>query len=77
MTIEDRAVYAAVLSRIAAEAAQRPRMRSVMPTSRGHGFASHGPLGCFVVTLLPGRVCPATPGTSLDRHGRFCYPGRL
>ena len=27
-----------------------------MPTSRGHGFASHGPLGCFVVSLI---VCPA------------------
>ena len=49
-------VYAAVLSCIAAEAAQRLRMRSVMPTSRGHGFASHGPLGCFVVSLI---VCPA------------------
>ena len=49
-------MYAAVLSRIAAEAAQRPRMKSVMPTSRGHGFASHGPLGCFVVSLI---VCPA------------------
>ena len=23
-----------------------------MPTSRGHGFASHGPLGCFVVSLI-------------------------
>ena len=49
-------MYAAVLSRIAAEAAQRPRMKSVMPTSRGHGFASHGPLGllfsCFVVSLI-------------------------
>ena len=52
-------VYAAVLSRIAAEASQRLRMRSVMPTSRGHGFASHGPLGCFVVTLV---VCPARNG---------------
>ena len=45
-------IYAAVLSRIAAEAAQRPRMKSAMPTSRGHGFASHGPLGCFVVSLI-------------------------
>ena len=55
-------VYAAVLSRIAAEAAQRPRMTSVMPTSRGHGYrrcVSHGPLGCFVVTLV---VCPAMDG---------------
>ena len=52
-------VHAAVLSRIAAEAAQRLRMRSVMPTSRGHGFASHGPLECFVVTLV---VCPARNG---------------
>ena len=53
-------VYAAALSRIAAEAAQRLRMRSVMPTSRGQvGFASHGPLGCFVVTLV---VCPARNG---------------
>ena len=49
-------MYAKVLSRIAAEAAQQPRMRSVMPTSCGHGFASHGPLGCFVVSLI---VCPA------------------
>ena len=49
-------MYAKVLSRIAAEAAQHPRMRSVMPTSCGHGFASHGPLGCFVVSLI---VCPA------------------
>ena len=46
-------MYAAVLYRaIAAEAAQRPRMRSVMPTSRGHRFASHGPLGCFAVSLI-------------------------
>ena len=30
-----------------------------MPTSRGHGFASHGPLGCFVVSLI---VCPARNG---------------
>ena len=49
-------VYATVLSRIAAEAAQQPRMRSVMPTSCGHGFASHGPLGCFVISLI---ICPA------------------
>ena len=52
-------VHAAVVSRFAAEATQRPRMRSVMPTSRGRDFASHGPLGCFVVTLV---VCPAMNG---------------
>ena len=56
-------VHAAVVSRFAAEATQRPRMRSVMPTSRGCGFASHGPLrlwqGCFVVTLV---IWPAENG---------------
>ena len=45
-------VHAADVPRIAAEATQRPRMRSVMPTSRGRDFASHGPLGCFVVVLV-------------------------
>ena len=38
--------------RIAAKAARRLRMSSVMPTSRGRSFASHGPLGCFVVSLI-------------------------
>ena len=52
-------VHAAVVSRFAAEATQRPRMRSVMPTSRGCGFASHGPLGCFAVALV---VWPAGNG---------------
>ena len=52
-------VHAAVVSRFAAEATQRPRMRSVMPTSRGRGFASHGPLGYFVVTLV---IWPAGNG---------------
>ena len=50
---------AADVPRIAAEATQRPRMRSVMPTSRGRGFVSHGPLGCFVVTLV---IWPAGNG---------------
>ena len=50
---------AADVPRIAAEATQRPRMRSVMPTSRGRDFASHGPLGCFVVTLV---IWPAGNG---------------
>jgi hypothetical protein len=45
-------VHAAVVSRIAAEATQRPRMRSVIPTSRGRSFASHGPLGYFAVALV-------------------------
>ena len=52
-------VHAADVPRIAAEATQRPRMRSVMPTSRGRDFASHGPLGCFVVTLV---IWPAGNG---------------
>ena len=53
-------VHAAVVSRFAAEATQRPRMRSVMPTSRGRDFASsHGSLGCFVVTLV---IWPAGNG---------------
>ena len=53
-------VHAAAVSRFAAEATQRPRMRSVMPTSRGRAdFASHGPLGCFVVTLV---IWPAGNG---------------
>ena len=30
-----------------------------MPTSRGRDFASHGPLGCFVVTLV---IWPAGNG---------------
>ena len=34
-----------LVPRIAAEATWRPRMSSVMPTSRGRSFASHGPLG--------------------------------
>ena len=48
-----------MVTRIAAKATRRPRMRSVLPTSRGRGFASHGPLGCFVVTLV---IWPAGNG---------------
>ena len=44
---------------IAGEATRRPCMRSVMPTSRGRDFASHGPLGCFGVTLV---IWPAGNG---------------
>ena len=51
--------FEVLVPRVPAEAARRLRMRSVLPTSRGHGFASHGPLGCFVVTLV---VCPARNG---------------
>ena len=41
-----------LVPRVAAEATRRPRMRSAMPTSRGRGFASHGPLGYFAVALV-------------------------
>ena len=41
-----------LVPRIAAKATRRPRMRSAMPTSRGRGFASHGPLGYFAVALV-------------------------
>ena len=41
-----------VVPRVAAKATRRPRMRSAMPTSRGRGFASHGPLGYFAVALV-------------------------
>ena len=36
-----------LVPRIAAEATRRLRMSSVMPTSRGRSFASHGPL-CYL-----------------------------
>ena len=48
-----------LVPRVAAEATQRPRMRLVLPTSYGRGFASHGPLGYFVVTLV---IWPAGNG---------------
>ena len=48
-----------LVPRIAAKATRRPRMRSAMPTSRGRCFASHGPLGYFVVTLV---IWPAGNG---------------
>ena len=38
--------------RIAAKATRRLRMSSVMPTSRGRSFASHGPLGYYVVLAV-------------------------
>ena len=46
-------MHAAEVPRIAAEATQQPRMTmsSVMPISRGRGFASHGPPGYFAVAL--------------------------
>ena len=40
-----------LVPRVAAEATRRLRMRSVLPTSRGRGFASHGLLGYFAVAL--------------------------
>ena len=66
-------VYAAVLSRIAAEAAQRLRMRSVMPTSRGHGFASHGPLGYLQSPWSSGR--PEMAAVGLAWSSRIPWPG--
>ena len=54
-----------LVPRIAAEAKayKLSYVSSVMPyttdTSRGRSFASHGPLGCFAVTLV---VCPARNG---------------
>ena len=41
-----------LVPRVPAEATRRLRMRSVLPTSRGRGFASHGPLGYFAVALV-------------------------
>ena len=41
-----------LVPRVAAEATRRPRMRLVLPTSHGRGFASHGPLGHFAVALV-------------------------
>ena len=44
--------FEVLVPRVAAEATRRLRMRSVLPTSHGRGFASHGPLGHFAVALV-------------------------
>ena len=47
-----RTAFDVLVPRVPAEATRRLRMRSVLPTSHGRGFASHGPLGHFAVALV-------------------------
>ena len=52
-----------------------------MPTSLGHSFASHGPLGCFVVSLIRDRlsvpVRTRRNSGHMARHSHLRYPGRV
>ena len=50
-----RTTFDVLVPRVPAEATRRLRMRSVLPTSHGRGFAGlmrHGPLGHFAVALV-------------------------